>query len=711
VCGATTLLTVNPDVLVALVLLEYALAVFAILSGRGLDLLTIFIFVLLLRPSPLATPALVVAGAVAYAASVVWRLMQTPTPLQRRARLWLFERGPLREFWTAPRSPVAIAGALGLTLAMPDAYTLGALLAYSVVTPSLAREWEVGPVGRRVVLETIAASAMVLVLAFLFTTAAGGLAWATAANAADVLPQLLTVQVALGFLPLSAATFAVPLVAGAAGAGAAGVLPWNRVGLAILLVLASIGYDLYLLGAGAQTGDLEWAEIIAVAVVVTSLAVAVGVAAYLQPARVAALLVQRLDRRWVVEVVRTAQDSTASWVGPEPFRDIERLLYIAATKESDIRLFNATLRRVLDRLPVLVRGPAGSVSHAERSLDQRFAQQLSALLEDAARQGKAWVLDTLIRFRAELTERTSAGPLDTDVAGAPPFLERTTFAEPPSGLALLTAIADAAIDLGLSDVGQFAVHQAATYVDEHLDALPDPTGVYDLDPTAAPGYQPNAPAQRAQNGMADAIDLLNRWARRAIERDELRIADAAAHGLSRLTTRALALASPHWTRWLAMHVASSAYFVASDAITARHLCYRVPQHWNPLVAGNASHAAGLDAMTMWTVRTLARCAPLASYGLVADAAMLALACVPAYPSSAAAIAAGIEFIGALQRTLPAPEQNAIVISEAEQRVLQLRASAGARAPAFDAVRTRVFTQLRAEFELPAADGEGASEVF
>ncbi len=257
------------------------------------------------------------------------------------------------------------------------------------------------------------------------------------------------------------------------------------------------------------------------------------------------------DAAWLDEVARTYQEPYQPWLGPDPFRDLERLLYIAATKESDIRLFNATLQDLHERLGVLVsrRAPTDP-PRVELGLDEYLARVLSALVQEAARQGKGWVLESLVWSRDQLSDRVveGGGPRTPPVARR--YIERTMLDAPPSGLQMLGRILEAAIDSALDEEGRLAAIRFGRYADEHLNALPDPTGVYDIDPNAQIRYDPDAPAQQAAYGLEEVLGKMQRWADRAAELGRSSIADSLASAVSMLANSSRDLADPRWAGWL-----------------------------------------------------------------------------------------------------------------------------------------------------------------
>src|SRR5205823_13751403 len=103
-----------------------------------------------------------------------------------------------------------------------------------------------------------------------------------------------------------------------------------------------------------------------------------------------------------------------------------------------------------------------ALPRAELALDEYLGRRLAALIEDAARQGKAWVLDTLITFRRELADEV-AGHGGNAPPPPPPYLERTMYDEGPAGMQLYGRTLDAATRFGLPEVGERAVGQIGQY--------------------------------------------------------------------------------------------------------------------------------------------------------------------------------------------------------------------------------------------------------
>jgi len=699
---------VNPDLLVLVASLEFALAVVAIWRGFQMEFVVLFVLLLLRDPHAPAAPAVLVPGAIAYVSTVLWRIAQIPTRLRTRVLVWLVRHGigdvDLLGIW--PRTPIVIAAATSLAVLMPDTLTLVALVALVVATVSTSPEWRRGWFGERpdfgAPIEglTLVASGLALGLTGLFLLLFGAIGWADPAAAKEVLPQLLIVQIAVGLFPLTALTAAAPFVAGAAGAGAATALPLRRVLLALMVVLFSIAIDVLWLGKPLGRGDLEWAEVLGVAAIVIALIASINVALYLQPHRVSAELVRRLDRRWLVEVVRLYGDPYSPWLVADRFPDIERLLYIAATKESDIRLFRATLVDILERLhPIAHNAP---VARAEIGLDAYFARALAALLEDAGRQGKGWVLDALIRFRGQLTDYLSAHGAAQQV---PALLERTGFADPPAGMQLNARILEVGLAFSLSEPGQFAIGQMSAYAERRLAALPDPTGVYEIDPAAPVAFQPEHPAQKAADGIEGFIESLRRWADDAADAGRFPIGESIAFALARLSRESRDLASANWAGWLAHKASFAAYIVAVRGVRAGQLWFEVPDHMSDADAANPSHARAMERLGYWVPLTVASCASVASYMLVTDTAMLALGWLSSFPEEAAALGAAIEYIKMRQQALPPSAERALVLRECDRRLEQVRSQTGAHRDDYDAAKATALVWLQHEIDVPGPGGE------
>ncbi len=703
----------NPDILVAIAVVEFGLALLAFLRGYRIELLVIFVMVLLLRPHDLGPLPLIVAGVAGYVASALWRLVQLPSRAQARLRSWLYRRGYERAFDRSPRTPVLIAGGTSLVLIIPDLFSVAALVGLVVATAASSFEWRrdrFAPPTRGM---TIAASANVLGLAAILAVAIGAVSWTTPGSGKELLPQLILVQISLGLLPLTILTFATQFVAGAAGAGAAFVLPWSRVAGAVALVLASIAYDVYLLGSSQHDGDLEWAELIAVVAVGTSLLTAAAATYYLRPRRVAAALVRRLDATWLDEVARKYQEPYQPWLDPDPFRDLERLLYIAATKESDIRLLNATLQDLEERLAVLVsrRAPTDP-PRVEVGLDEYLARVLSALVQEAARQGKGWVLESLVWFRDRLPDRVVEGGSPRTPPVARRYIERTMLDAPPSGLQLIGRILEAAIESGLDEEGRLAAIRFGRYAEEHLNILPDPTGIYDIDPGAQIRYDPDAPAQKAAHGLEAVLGKMQRWADRAADLDRSSIAESLARAVSMLSSSSRDMADPRWAKWLSRHAALAAYSIASKGVRKQRLWYDVPTRMSKFTRANASHVASLEGMSFWTPFTVATCAPVADYMLVVSATMLALSWVDEFLPEAAAMGAALEYVRQRQLELPATDERWVVVRELDQRLQQLRGAVAARANEYDTEKAPFAARLQQELgPRPFAAPRGGGEVF
>src|SRR5207248_7556144 len=162
---------------------------------------------------------------------------------------------------------VLIAAALSLVLVTPSAFSVAAAVLLALATVATSWEWRHDLGGPPMLVLTIGACALVLGLGGLLTLAVGMAGWADPLLAKDVLPQVVGVQIALGLLPLTVLTVALPLVAGAAGAGAAAILPGGKAVGALGILLVSIGLDLRLLGSQVGAGDVEWAEMLAAAAI------------------------------------------------------------------------------------------------------------------------------------------------------------------------------------------------------------------------------------------------------------------------------------------------------------------------------------------------------------------------------------------------------------------------------------------------------------
>jgi hypothetical protein len=691
------------DLLVALALIEFALGALAIWRGYRAEYLTLFVLALLLRPQEveLGSLPLAVGGAIGYVASLVWRLIQLPRKWQARAQVWLLRHGLDLSFAIWPRTPVLIAGAVGLMLVTPSAFSAALTVLLALATIAGSWEWRRGRGGPHLPAMTIAALALVLAIAGLFTLLLGGVVWFDPTLSREVVSQLVSVQIALGLLPLTVLTVAAPLVTGAAGAAAAQVLPfrWSITALGVLLF--SIALDLRLLGSAIQPGDTEWAAVLAGAAIGLALIVSARIVRYLQPEYVAHALVARLNRPWLDELERLYENHYAPWLVPDRFPPIERLLYIAATREADIRLFNGTLRALLDRLHSLAQN--NGIARADLSLDEYLARRFAALIEDTGRQGKGWVLEVLISFRRELADRI--GRHDSKALTGAQYMERTRHGEGPAGMRLYGRILDAAIRFGVPEVGERAVGQIRHHAEGLLGALPDPTGVWEIDPAAPVAFDAQAPATKARGGLEDLLEKLRRWADDAMSHDRFDIARAIAYALSWLTLAARGLASPHWARWLARHASLDAHFVARTGLAHGQLAYEVPSPFAALDPANASHRETMEAIAYWTPLTVAMCAPVATYGLVTEAAMLAVGWlhVHEYLPQASVLAAALDHVREHQATLPPSDERALVIRECVGRLQQMRAAAGARADEFDQMRVTALINLRHELNPAPSD--------
>jgi hypothetical protein len=699
----------NLDILVAIALVEFALSALAILRLRAVELLVFFVLVVLVRPHDVGPLPLVVAGVAGYTASVVWRLVQLPTRPLMRLKSWLYQHGYERAMAQTPRTPVVIAGGTSIALLTPDLFTFAALAGLVLATALLSYEWHRDRFAPPVRGMTIAASANVLGLAGLLAIATGTVSWVSPSSGKEILPQLIGVQIALGLLPLTVLTFATPFVAGAAGAGAAFVLPWPRVAGVVAVVLASIAYDFYLLGSVPRDGDVEWAELIAFAAIGASFLTAAAATYYLRPGRVAAALVQRLDGAWLDEVERKYQEPYQPWLGPDPFRDIERLLYIAATKESDIRLFSATLQDVEERLASLgSRRERADPPRLEVGLDEYFARILNALIEDAARQRKGWVLESLVWFRERVVDGGRRGR--PPVAGR--YIERTILGAPPSGMQLLGRIIEETIESGLDEQGGLAAIRFGRYAQEHLGVLPDPTGVYEIDPNAPIHYSADAPAQQAADGIEEVFRKIGGWADRAAELHRTSIGNSLAFAVSMLANASPDLADPRWAGWVSREAALAAYGIALKGVRSQKLWYDLPYPMRDLTRANASHVASVEAAAFWMPLTIATCAPVANYMFVVNVTMLGMSWIAEFLEEAAAIGAALEYVQRRQSQLPSTDESATVVREIERRLTQLRNEVGARTAEWDAAKTAFATRLQQELKpRPIAPQPGGGEVF
>jgi hypothetical protein len=678
--------------------------VLVLVRARTQEFVFLLAMVLALRPHEVAPAPLLIAGTAGYVGSVIWRVVQLNWRWLTRIRFWLYRRGHEMPVRQSPRTPVVIAGGTSLFLLVPDWFSLIALAGLVLATAVTSSEWRRARFGPPIRGMTAAASANVLGLAWLVAVAGSALLWVAPSSAADVLPQLVGVQIALGLLPLTALTFATQFVAGAAGAGATSVLPWWRVGAVIAFVLASIAYDFYLLGSAVRPGDLEWAETIAFVAIGTSILASVDVTYFLRPGHVARALVGRLDVPWLDEVARKYQEPYQPWLGPDPFRDIERLLYIAATRESDIRLFNRTVQDLEERLRILAqRRQPSEPPRVEVGLDEYLARALSALLDDAARQRKGWVLESLIWFREQISDYVVEGEPRTPPSR--PFIERTSFGDPPSGLQLLGRILESAIEGGLEDEGRRAVFRIAQYVEQRLPSLPDPSGVWDIDPAAEVKFQADAPAQHASDAIEDVLRKLQGWADDAARKDRDAIGDTLADAVAAIAGASRELTDARWAGWLAREGVSTSYRIALEGVRKQRLWYEPPTRHQEYTRTNPSHVAVVEAMSFWTPFTLATCAPVASYMLVVDATMLGLAWIKEFPQEAGAIAAALEYIKRRRQHLPVTNETAIVIREIDGRLNQLRAGVGPHGDTFEQTRAQFFERLKRELE-PAPEGGG-----
>jgi hypothetical protein len=703
---------VNANVLFAVALIELALALFAMRWRLQMEFMVVFATALMIGTHPVAPAPLLIAAVAGYAASVVWRVIQVPTRPQQQAKLWLFRHGYDPGIGMSPRAPIVMAAAASAALLVPDAWSLVALLGFVAVTVWDSVEWQRqrGPgsrMGYPLGAMSVAAVANVPGLALLLAVAGGTLTWADPTAAKEVLPQLVATQIALGLLPLTALSFAASFVVSSAGVGAIRALPWKTTGFVLFFVLLSISYDLVQLGSTTRQGDLEWLELVGLVAILTSLVASVYVTYYLRLGRIATALVRRVDMAWLDEVARKYQEPYQPWFGPDPLRDIERFLYFAATRESDIRMFEATLQELVERMRFVAqrRAPKND-PRLEFGLDEHFAHTFQALIDEAAKQRKGWVLESLIWFRGQVTEWViENGP------GAPhaarPHLQRTAYLDPPSGLQLLGRIVEAAIENGLEEEGQRGVARFARYAQERISGLPDPTGVFDIDPDPNAHFQADAPAYQVASAIESVLQTLRRWAERAADQHCEEVGETVALSLSWLVSHAADLPDPRWARWLANEVVSAALMTAIAGLPTRKLWFAVPARHVDFTAQNASHAAVVDAMSFWVPYSIAKCAPVADFGLVMDAATLARELMPGFIDVAAAIGAALEWTRERRRDLPATDDDVFVLRELDRRLARLREAAGARVGEYDQARQAFLERLRKELGAAQPPAGGA----
>jgi hypothetical protein len=295
---------------------------------------------------------------------------------------------------------------------------------------------------------------------------------------------------------------------------------------------------------------------------------------------------------------------------------------------------------------------------------------------------------------------------------ARPYIERTMLDAPPSGMQLLGRILEEAIESGLDEEGRLAAIRFGKYAEDHLGALPDPTGVYEIDPNAPIHYNPDAPAQKAAHGVEEVLGKIGRWADRAAKLNRASIADNLAHAVSMLANRARDLADPRWAGWVSSEAALASYQVALKGIRNQKLWYDLPYPMRDLTRANASHVASVKAVSFWLPLTIATCAPVATYMLVVDGTMLALSWVGEFLEEAAAIGAALEHVQRRQSQRPPTDERATVVREVERRIAQLRTAVGPRTAEWDAAKAAFATRLRGELEpQPVGPQPREGEVF
>jgi hypothetical protein len=652
-----------------------------------------------------AIPPIAVAAAIGYAASVIWRVAEV-AGLNFRILIALRKRGIDVGWrpWFVP--PIVVTGAICLALAKLGAVSALALIVFLVLSwqlPLLApRGWP----KRQIIEVTAYAVEPVAILAVVLTVATGYVQWANPALAKDVLPQVIAVQVALGLIPLTLLTFAAQFIVGSSGVSAYVVLPYRRTLAAIAVVVASIGWDIVLLGAGSGPGDIELAQMFAAVAIATALLASLVSLGYLRLERTALALVGRLDRRWLRAVGHRYQDRLADRIPNDPFGPVERLLYIAATRDSDIRLFRSTVGHLYERLRDLVQveGPTGQIRRLEVAMDEYLALALPALVQDVAKERKTWALQTLVSLRHALEDDWLVPLGATPEAVGPRYLERTFFDNPPSGLQFYGLIAEQSLESGMDHLGWETVIRVAAFSEKALMALPDPTGVHDIDPAAPIVYQGDAPAQHAADGIDSLLSHLSSWAKAAAETGRAEMLHSVAFALKGLTDQTLQLEDARWTGWIAARTARVAYEVATLGIAHGQDAYSVPAEHRHLSATRDVDREFVNSVTVWSALSVASSATVVSWSLLASTAVLAMSWLPDFLEEAAFLAASIEYLREKLGQLPATPERSYLIEWCDRRLNQVCSNTKGREADFDAARTRAVDRLRGELEPPIGGG-------
>jgi len=618
-------------------------------------------------------------GLVGYVVSVAWRLLAS-IPLRavgRRAlpfvhRLWSS---------TTANSPEAVFLLACTAIWLITLPPIGGLIPLvGALVLSLRRS----PNTR--VDQVLVPSVIWILIAVVLAIGTGTVNWGGGDHAAEAIPQIISVQLALSIVPLTLAGVASQIVVTWMGfRGTQAITLWWIVA-AFAAAAVSLAVDIWQVGSQSVSSlSVDQAETIAALVIVAAALAVYMLYRDLAPERIVTRAVRRLDREWLSWVVGThgPENLFPRPVPQDRFYPLERLMYLSAVREGEVQLFSEVVGVFADRVTEMAEVVSEQAGIAERrmptsteaALDVYLAQTLNSMISDAARLRRDWALDRTVDLRRQFEgSRERHVPITASLSRVDPL--STTFefgrsgSDLPAGVHLYASIAHFATDNALSETAAMAAHAFVGMMIRTLSALPDAGTAIEF------GFVPPPGTDLPLNG-ADEFIAAHRQCFRAIR--ALATAGAAseqrpllrelARSLSALVQRASDFNDPRWAEWLVRAATSEADSLTVLAAQHHVLAYDVPtQYGAKFLTTNPVHAAVVPIITESIVTSLANVGGLADGVLVFGAALFAQRLMPNFPEEAAYISAALE---ALTREVTF-EDPLLTPAATQRRILAIR---------------------------------------
>lgn len=691
--------------LFAIGVFEYCTTVLQGLSGRPMRSAALFSLAFLAAVlSPPTLGVFAVAMITTYAASLVPRTIDaafwSPLSPLRLLRRWPWGRAVELRGRRAlgrdrpdaeGRSTWLITSMIGLGLS--SQHLVAAALSFAVLLPSIRRAW-IGHESHVPAVRALFAIAASGLISIGLSAVAFQAHWVSVREA-EVLQQLVAVQLVFGAVPLTILALVAQVSVSTYGPRAYTTLPFGRFLIGIVAVGTSISLDLYFLGTRTvEPGLAELLEILVFAVAIAAGASAVSAIWALDEARIARALVTRLDRDWLDFVERQHENPyqpvPADFV--DHFAAIERMLYIAVTRDSDIRRTRRILALLLERFddlgaqramprrfgaPPAIEAELAAHDDARRlelegAIDAYVARRLAPLVVDVARERKAWALESVVEFRREMSG-TALCRRPAEAANAAAALGRSRLGEPPLTMKVYDVVIREAIEHGLDEVVSKALLAANHAADRALTDLPDPTGMWDIDPNAPVEYRHDHPAQVAADGLEGYLEWMVAVGNLAQKKKRPEVLEAIASQLRFFKGSVRKVADARWVRWLLGQVGLPTWQIARAGRSLGVLAYWPPFGFDTPNPADSRDQAYTQHEAYWMPAVLVSTVDFINQYVVTQAGLLAYHMLPSFVDEAASIAAALEVIRTHIDSLSAksPDQR-VVRKELDSRLQQIR---------------------------------------